>query len=95
MKLSLMYNGEPRFFTNEGVCSGDKTYPLVWTRLHNDDEVYVTGIVELTDTHMHGYPDDPHIILDTNYSSCGDKMYAFRTDKGFGPREQYFKETTP
>jgi len=53
----------------------------------NDGQVYyVTG---LNGPEMSGFPDDPHIILDLHYD--GSKSYEVQTDRGWGPRESYFK----
>lgn len=52
----------------------------------NDGQFYY--IRELS-VEFSGFPDDPHIIL--SLDSGRSKSYQTQTDKGFGPRESYFK----
>lgn len=72
--------------TNEGLAVGDKVFPLTsgWT---NGRKYYVLRVT--TDLTSSGWPSDPHTILDLNHG--GSKSHEVRTDKGYGPRECYFK----
>ncbi len=91
MRISLMFNGLEKFFSNSRLKVGDKVYPIVDVRLYKG-KIFITGMRDLTEDFMHGYPDRPHTIMEYPYKYATDLIYEIRTDKGFGPAEQYFKE---
>jgi hypothetical protein len=86
MRIAIS-NGAGSFhlLTNTGIQPGDRVYPL--THGWNDGQAYY--VMGLHDPKMAGFPDHPHIVLDMNYG--GSKSYEVQTDKGYGPRECYFK----
>lgn len=85
--------------TNENLEVGDKVYPISCGKSNDKDfsyhhEYFYFG--ELKEIYQYdGFPnncfeDEPHIILDLNYSrDC--KAYEIRTNFGYGPKEKYFK----
>jgi hypothetical protein len=87
MKTETVHNNIRYTFSNENLAVGDKVYPIAWGRclegdnwiLHNYDYNPACS----------GFPDEPHTILDLNYSKY--KPEQFRTDMGFGPAEIYYK----
>jgi len=72
--------------TNEDLQVGDKVFPISWGRVKGDK--YEHEYFDFRD-HACGYPNAPHTIIDLHHSE--DKAYEVRTDKGYGPREKYFK----
>ena len=85
MKLSRWLNGKQHLFSNEDIKVGDRVFPLISAYKPNDSDVYVTAIRDLADTHMHGFPDDPHTITRIEGTTG-------QTDKGYSPLYVYFKE---
>lgn len=82
-------NGTSGFLllSNKDLKVGDQVFPL--TQGYNDGKNYfVINIV--TNPALTGWPNNPHTILDLAHSES--KPYEIRTDKGFGPRESYFKK---
>jgi len=72
-------------FTNVGLQAGDRVWPMThgWT----DGQVYY--VCGFHTDEISGFPNRPHIILDTNHSET--KAYQIRTDRGYGPSDCYFK----
>jgi hypothetical protein len=92
MKLKVTYNGITYHLTNSGLKVGDEVFPISEGHIDEDNKYVHTGIwlTEYFDgSLMSGLPDDPHIIEDLHHSD--DKAYEVRTQKGFGPIEEYFK----
>ena len=81
--------GQHDRFTNEGLDVGDEVWPLThgWT---DDNNVY-----HVTDIQKWVWLEDgrPHIIRNLRHSES--KPYEVATDKGYGPRESYFKKISP
>jgi len=86
MNITHTHQGKDYHLTNENLEVGDETFPISNGR--------VTG-----DTYKHeyfnfnpvccGFPDEPHIIVDLKHSDS--KAYQIRTQRGYGPAEEYFK----
>ena len=72
--------------TNEGLKVGDKVFPISFGKTTGNK--YKHMYFDFNEC-VCGYPEDPHTILDLHHSE--DKAYEIRTDKGYGPRESYFK----
>jgi hypothetical protein len=87
MNIAIFNKGmKPSLLTNENLQVGDKVFPL--THGYNNGAKYF--VVEIdTSKHCSGWPDEPHTILQLEYSKT--KAYEIRTDHGYGPRESYFK----
>ena len=77
--------GQFHLLTNTELQSGDRVFPM--THGWNDGVFYY--VVGLNRPEISGFPNDPHIILDLQYSES--KSYEVKTDRGYGPRESYFK----
>lgn len=82
--------GKFHLLTNVGIEVGDRVFPL--TMGYNDGQVYYVMSIE-TSKACSGWPDEPHIVLDLDYGRT--KSYQVQTDKGYGPRESYFKLIAP
>ena len=78
--------GKFHLLTNVGIEVGDRVFPL--TIGYNDGQDYYVMAIN-TSKSCSGWPDDPHIVLNLDYSRS--KSYQVETDKGYGPRECFFK----
>lgn len=92
MKVEITHNDITYHLTNSGLKVGDKVFPV--SEGHTKDGKYIHTGIWLTEYFtngqlMCGLPDEPHTIQDLDYSD--DKAYQIRTDKEFGPVEEYFK----
>jgi len=86
MKL-VIYSEERKYLlSNKNIDLGDRVYPMTNGQIINED-YYVNEV--LHEDNRTGFPDDPHIIKDLDYS--GDKRYEVITNKGYGPREKFFR----
>lgn len=84
MKLEKVKEGIRYTFSNEGVNDGDLTWPLIHGRC--TDEGWI-----MHDTSWHDFDlEKPHVIKNTKHDPKY-KPYEVRTDKGYGPKETYFK----
>jgi len=91
MKLCYYIHERDKFFSNENLSIGDRVFPLLWGMRHKG-EYYASKILMLGEEHMHGYPDRPHTIKEF-YTTDGVAM--IRTDRGYSPAYEYFKEIEP
>lgn len=79
-------NAQYYLLTNKDLKVGDKVFPM--THGYTQGKTYYVFEVD-TSLACSGWPSEPHTILDLHHSD--DKGYEIRTDKGYGPREKYFK----
>jgi hypothetical protein len=86
MKTYIIYDKIKYHLSNENLQINDKVYPIARGRCQED--IWVLLKYDFREF-MSGFPDDPHIIKDLNYSDY--KPEQIRTDKGFGPIETYYK----
>jgi len=87
MIIQHTYKGIDYILSNENLKVGDRVFPISRGRTWNDKHIHYE--YDFRDF-MCGFPDEPHIILDLNYSK-NYKPYEIHTDHGFGPVEMYYK----
>ena len=87
MKVETIYNDIRYVLSNDNLKVGDKVYCIGRGRVVNNNEL----IFHEFDfrNFISGFPDDPDIIENLNYSEY--KPYEVKTDKGWSPKESYFK----
>ena len=88
MKVEKHHEGIRYTLSNEDLNVGDKVYPIARGRVL-DDGSFILHDLDYRDF-MCGFPDDPHTIEDLHYCSTS-KPYEIRTDKGYSPKECYYK----
>lgn len=88
MNVQHTHGGRIYNLTNDGLSVGDAVFPISWGRITGKKYAHHEFCFKPSCT---GFPDEPHTILDMHHSD--DKGYEVRTDKGYGPRETYFKIT--
>ena len=93
MRFLMDFDGKRYLLSNEDLKVGDKTFPLTEGQTING-EYYVRNIRNpKTDRFFDActsFPHDPHIIENLHHNDDF-KPYEVRTNKGYGPREKYFK----
>jgi len=87
MKVEHIHEGKRYVFSDEGIVAGTAVFPIANGRINSDNEFVFHDFT--FEDYMTGFPDEPHTILDTKYSTY--KPYEVRTDHGFGPIEKYFR----
>lgn len=87
LEIEKYYEGKRYKLTNKGLRVGDKVFPIARGRTF-DDGGWILHELDFKD-YSTGFPNDPHTIIDLKYSDY--KPYEIKTDKGYGPREQYCK----
>ena len=87
MKVERVFKNIRYTLSNENLSNGDKVYPIAEGRTL-DDGSFILHDFSWED-YMSGFPDEPHIILNINYSDY--KPYEVQTDMGFSPVECYYK----
>ena len=87
MKVEHMHEGVRYTLSNENLKVKDKVYPIAWGRCL-DDGSWILHKLDFNEC-CSGFPDDPHTILDLNYSKS--KPEQVRTDFGYSPIECYYK----
>lgn len=87
MKVEKVHNGIRYTLSNENLAVNDKVYPIANGRCLDDGEWILHGF-DFRDF-CSGFPDEPHTILDLNYSKY--KPEQVRTDMGYSPIECYYK----
>jgi hypothetical protein len=87
MKIETFFNGIRYTLTNKKLKVGDQVYCIARGRVINNNE-FILHDLDFSES-MSGFPDNPDTIEDLNYSTF--KPYEIRTDKGWSPRESYFK----
>ncbi len=85
-QTKFTYNGYTYFFSNENLKKGDEVYTISNGYIEDGKYYHIEFNFE---SFVSEYPNDPHIILDLNHSHY--KPYETRTNKGFSPKECYFK----
>ena len=87
MKIEKVFEGIRYTLSNELLLVNDNVYPIARGRcLDNND--WILHNFDFRDF-ISGFPNEPHVIKDLNYSKY--KPEEVRTDKGFSPRESYYK----
>lgn len=89
MKKIIQYKSESILFSNEDLKEGDEVFLLGVGYI--EDGVFNLVSVNLFPECATGFPNNPHKIIDLNYSSGS---YQVKTDKGYGSKECYFKILT-
>jgi hypothetical protein len=87
MKTETIYEDIRYTLSNENLTVLDKVYPIARGRCVNNNE-FILHNFDFRDF-MSGFPNEPHIIKDLNYSTS--KSEEVRTDCGYSPKECYFK----
>lgn len=87
MKIETVHNNIRYTLSNDNLKVGDSVYPIAKGRVVNNNE-FIYHNFDFSES-MSGFPDDPDIIEDLNYSEY--KPYEVRTDNGWSPKESYFK----
>ena len=85
MIVEKVHNGIRYTLSNENLNVNDEVFPIAWGRCVDNNQ----WILHEIDYDHSGFPDEPHIITNLNYSDY--KPYQVSTDFGYGPIEQYFK----
>jgi hypothetical protein len=86
MDVEIVYEDVRYRLSNKNLKVGDLVYPITNGRTLDDGE-YLLHNIDSRDF-MSGFPTEPHTILDLNHSDY--KPYEIRTDKGYGPVDQYY-----
>lgn len=81
------YEGKRYTLSNENLQINDKVFPLLTGRVREDGS-FVINNIEWEEI-LSGFPHNPHIIKEFDHSNL--KMEEVKTDKGYSPREVYFK----
>jgi hypothetical protein len=82
------YHNKLRYtLSNDNLKVGDLVYPIAEGRCL-DDGGWILHNFDFRDF-CSGFPDEPHTILNLNYSTY--KPEEVRTSHGFGPIEMYYK----
>lgn len=87
MLVEKVHNGIRYTLSNENLKVGDKVYPIASGRCL-DNGGWILHDFDFSDF-MSGFPDEPHIIENLKYSTY--KPYQTKTDRGFSPKECYYK----
>jgi hypothetical protein len=87
MKIETHYNSIRYTLSNDDLSVGDEVYYMARGRIDDDNE-FILNQLEFS-KHISGFPDDPAIIENLNYSSF--KPYEVKTNKGWSSKEAYFK----
>lgn len=87
MEIEKVYDGIRYTLSNEDLKTNDKVYPIASGRCINKDEWILHSIS--FDPAFTGFPEEPHIILELNYSKL--KYEEVRTNYGYSPKNCYYK----
>ena len=87
MRIEKVHNHIRYTLSNDGLKVGDKVYPIARGRCL-DDGSWILHELDFREF-MCGFPDEPHTIKDLKYSKS--KPEEISTDKGYSPRECYYK----
>lgn len=87
MNVEKVLNGIRYTLSNDNLQVNNEVYPIANGRCIDNNEWILHGFDFRG--FMSGFPDEPHIIKDLNYSTY--KPNQVRTSHGFGPIEIYYK----
>ncbi len=87
MIVKIKYFGKTYTLSNDNLQNGDAVYPISEGHLDKDGKYIHKNFI--WGKYTCGFPNEPHIIKDLNYSDY--KPYQIRTTSGYGPIEKYFK----
>ena len=87
MKIEKTIGNIRYTLSNDDLKVGDKVFPIASGRCINNNDWILHGFD--FNPVLSGFPDEPHIIKDLNYSDY--KPEQIRTNHGYGPIEIYYK----
>jgi len=87
MKIEKHHKGIRYTLSNENLCVGDEVFSIARGRCL-DDGSWILHDFDFRD-YMCGFPNEPHIIENLKYGKS--KSEEVNTNKGYSPRECYYK----
>lgn len=82
-----VHKGVRYTLSNENLAVGDKVFPIAWGRCL-DGGGWIFHNFNYSPWSS-SFPDDPHTIVNLHHDDY--KPYEVRTDRGYSPRECYYK----
>lgn len=86
MLIGRVHNHIRYTLSNDDLKDGDEVFPIAQGRC--TDNGWILHEINF-ENYMTGFPDEPHTIKSIDYGNG--KPYSVCTDKGYSPKECYYK----